>query len=118
MLPLDESERSQALSLEGSSKIQPFLQSTFNQGWPQFSPDGRWVAYMSSESGRNEVYVQPYPGPGGEMDDLEGGAVPLWARSGREIFFRNGDNKMMSVAVETQPSFKASTPRMLFQGGN
>jgi serine/threonine protein kinase len=104
-----------ALSLDGSSKIRPFLLSTFNQTNAQFSPDGHWVAYMSNESGRDEIYVQPFPGPGGKwMISTEGGSYPLWARSSREILFRNND-KMMSVSVETQPTFRAGTPRILFQ---
>jgi hypothetical protein len=107
-----------ALSLDGSRKIQPFLQSTFNQSQPQFSPDGHWVVYTSNESGREEVYVQPFPGPGGKwLISTGGGVYPLWARSGREIFFRSED-KMMGVPVEIQPTFKAGTPRVLFQGGS
>jgi Tol biopolymer transport system component len=106
-----------ALALDGSGKIEPFLQAPFNQFQAQFSPDGRWVAYTSNESGREEVYVQPFPGPGGKwMVSTEGGNYPLWARSGREIFFREED-KMMSAAVETLPTFKAWAPRMLFRGG-
>ena len=107
-----------AISLDGSAKVQPFLQSTFNQGSPRFSPDGHWVAYSCNESGRSEIYVQPYPGPGGKwMISTEGGDYPRWARSGREIFFRI-ENKIMVVPVETQPTFKAGTPRMLFQSAN
>jgi serine/threonine-protein kinase len=105
------------LSLDGSGKILPFLRSTFNQASARLSPDGHWVAYSSNESGRFEIYVQPFPGLGGKwMISTEGGSYPLWARSGREIFFRNED-KMMSAPVETQPAFKAGTPRMLFRGG-
>jgi serine/threonine protein kinase/Tol biopolymer transport system component len=104
-----------ALSLDGSGKIQPFLQATFNQSQAQFSPDGHWVVYVSNESGRDEIYVQSFPGPGGKwMISAEGGSNALWARNGREIFFRNGD-KMLSVPVETQPTFKAGTTRVLFQ---
>jgi serine/threonine protein kinase len=104
-----------ALSLDGSGKIQPFLQATFNQSNAQFSPDGRWIVYMSNESGRDEVYVQPFPGPGGKwMISTGGGYYPLWARNGREIFFRSED-KVMSVPVEMQPIFKAGTPRELFR---
>jgi serine/threonine-protein kinase len=107
-----------ALSLDGSGKIQPFLQSTFNQSHPRFSPDGHWVVYTSNESGRDEVYLQPFPGPGGKwMISTEGGNYPLWARTGREIFYRSED-KMMSVPVEIQPTFQAGTPRMLFAGGS
>lgn len=104
-----------ALSLDGSCKIQPFLQSTFNQSQAQFSPDSHWVVYTSNESGRDEVYVQPFRGPGGKwMISNDGGSFPLWPGNGREVFFRNGD-KMMSASVETQPSFKAGTPRILFR---
>src|SRR5215472_4085060 len=105
------------LSLDGSGKIQPFLQSKFNQGSARFSPDGRWVVYASNETGRDEVYVQPFPATGGKwMVSTDGGAYPVWAHSGREIFFRSED-RMMSVSVETQPSFKVGTPQMLFRGG-
>lgn len=106
-----------ALALDGSGKIQPVLRSTFNQSQVQFSPDGHWVVYTSNESGRDEIYVQPFPATGGKwMISNGGGVYPLWARNGREIFFRSED-KVMSVPVETQPTFKPGTPRMLFQGG-
>ena len=106
------------LALDGSRKVEPFLESTAAVTSAQFSPDGRWIAYMSSESGRDEVYVQPYPGPGGKwMISTGGGWYPKWARNGREIIFRN-DDKLMSVAVETQPTFKAGTQRLLFEDGS
>jgi Tol biopolymer transport system component len=106
-----------ALALDRSRKIQPFLQSTFNQSSARFSPDGHWVVYSSNELGRPEIYVKPFPGPGGKwMISTEGGSYPMWARNGREIFFRE-DDKVMTVPVETQPSFKAGTPRLLFRGG-
>ena len=106
-----------ALSLDGSGKVQPFLQSPSNQTQARFSPDGHWVAYTSNESGRDEIYVQPFPATGGKwMISTEGGSYPLWAHNGREIFFRNED-KMVSVPVETQPAFKAGTPQTLFRGG-
>jgi serine/threonine protein kinase len=105
----------QALSLDGSEKIQPFLQSSFNQSGSQFSPDGRWVAYTTDESGRREICVQSFPGGGGKwMISTDGGQYVRWSRDGREIFFFYGD-KLMSVPVETQPAFKAGTPRALFQ---
>jgi serine/threonine-protein kinase len=97
-------------------KVQPFLQTRFNEGSPQFSPDGRWLAYFSDESGRREIYVQPYPGPGGKWQiSTEGGTEPLWNRNGRELFYRNG-NKMMAVEVTTQPIFSPGTPKVLFEG--
>jgi eukaryotic-like serine/threonine-protein kinase len=97
-------------------KAQPFLQTTANELTPQFSPDGRWMAYVSNESGRNEIYVQPYPGPGGKWQiSTDGGMEPVWNRNGRELFYRSGD-KMMAVDVTAQPSFVAGKPKMLFEG--
>jgi len=97
-------------------KTQPFLKTKFNEAAAQFSPDGNWVAYASDESGRNEIYVQPYPGPGGKWQiSTVGGREPLWNRNGRELFYRNG-NKMMAVEIALKPSFSAGTPKMLFEG--
>jgi Tol biopolymer transport system component len=97
-------------------KAQPFLQTPFNESVPRFSPDGRWLAYISNESGRYEIYVQPYPGPGGKWQiSTEGGTEPAWNHNGRELFYRSGD-KMMAVDIVAQPSFAAGKPRMLFQG--
>ena len=97
-------------------KAQVFLKTPFNEAAPTFSPDGRWLAYQSDESGHYEVYVQPYPGPGGKWQiSTDGGTEPLWNRNGREIFYRSG-NKMMAVEITTQPGFSAGKPRMLFEG--
>jgi eukaryotic-like serine/threonine-protein kinase len=97
-------------------KAQPFLRTLFNEQSPQFSPDGRWLAYTSNESSRNEIYVQPYPGPGGKWQiSTEGGTEPVWNRNGRELFYRSGD-KMMAVEISTQLSFSAGKPRVLFEG--
>jgi Tol biopolymer transport system component len=69
-------------------KPQVFLQSQFTKASPVFSPDGKWVAYTSNETGRNEVYVVPYPGPGGKSQvSNEGGAAPRWAANGGELCF-------------------------------
>jgi hypothetical protein len=107
------------LSLAGGAptdaKGQPFLQSQFSKALPQFSPDGRWVAYQSDETGRYEVYVTPYPGPGGKAHvSNEGGTTPRWSRNGRELFYRNGD-KMMAVDIQTTPAFRAGAPKLLFE---
>ncbi len=97
-------------------KAQPFLRTPFNESDPRFSPDGRWIAYMSDESGRYEVYVQPYPGPGGKWQvSKDGGREPVWNRNGRELFYRSG-NKLMAVEITTQPNFALGNPRMLFEG--
>jgi Tol biopolymer transport system component/predicted Ser/Thr protein kinase len=97
-------------------KAQMFLRTQFNETAPRFSTDGRWLAYMSDESGRWEIYVQPYPGPGGKWQiSTEGGTEPVWNPNGRELFYRSGD-KMMAVDIATQPGFAAGKPRMLFEG--
>jgi serine/threonine-protein kinase len=97
-------------------RTQPLLRTEFNEGGPAFSPDGHWLAYISDESGRNEVYAQPYPGPGGKYQiSTEGGTEPVWNPKGKELFYRSGD-KMMAVDVATQPSFSIGKPRMLFRG--
>ena len=97
-------------------KAQPFLRTPFLESAPRFSPDGRWLAYISDESGHREIYVQPYPGPGGKWQiSTEGGTEPVWNPNGRELFYRSGD-KMMAVDIATQPGFAVGKPRMLFEG--
>ena len=82
---------------------------------PRFSPDARWLAYVSDESGGYEVYVRPYPGPGGKVQvSTGGGQHPLWSRDGKELFYRTGQ-KWMSAAVTLGPEFTAEKPRLLFE---
>jgi hypothetical protein len=96
---------------------QPFLRTPSNESSPRFSPDGRWLVYVSDESGRYEVYAQPYPGPGGKRQiSTEGGTEPLWNRNGRELFYRSG-NKMMKVQITTEPNFAFGGPQILFDAG-
>jgi len=104
------------LEIEGDRKARPFLQTPSNEGGAAFSSDGRWLAYQSDEAGRWEVYVRPFPGPGGKSQiSTEGGTEPVWSRDGRELFYRNGD-KMIVAAVETKPGFAAGKPKLLFEG--
>jgi Tol biopolymer transport system component len=104
------------LPLSGDRKPRPFLQTPFNERDAKISPDGRWLAYTSDETGRDEIYVQALEGAGGKFQvSSQGGFGALWARSGRELFYRN-DNQVMAVAVTTQPGFTASSPRLLFEG--
>ena len=103
------------LSLEGERKSQLFLRTPSNETGPMFSPDGRWLAYRSNESGRQEIYVQPFPATGAKwLISTEGGEEAVWARSG-EIFYRNG-NKMMAVNITTEPTFTPEKPQLLFEG--
>jgi serine/threonine-protein kinase len=107
------------LSAGGELRSRPILQSPWNEAGPALSPDGRWLAYVSDESGRNEVYVRPFPGASGSsvkwQVSAEGGTEPLWSHDGSEIFYRVG-NKVMAVRIRTTPSFKSNAPQLLFEG--
>ena len=103
------------LPFQGAPKPAPFVQTPFHEGSPRFSPDGHWLAFDSNETGRTEIYVQPYPGPGGKvLVSTDGGSEPIWAHSGRELFYRHGE-KMMVLDIQTQPLLKNGPPRMLFE---
>jgi serine/threonine-protein kinase len=79
-------------------KAELFLGTPFNEVYPAFSPDGRWLAYSSNESGTLEVYVRPFPGPGGRWQvSTGGGRFPLWSRDGRELLFETPDNRVMTA---------------------
>lgn len=104
------------LPLSGDHKAYPFIQTTFSAREASFSPDGKWLAYCSNESGEYRVYVVPFPGPGGKWQvSLGDGRGPLWRRDGKEIFYLSADNKLMAVNVETSAgSFAAGVARVLF----
>ncbi len=113
------------LPIEGNEKSgwkpgepKPFLNSTFNEEEPAFSPDGRWLAYDSNESGSVEVYVRPFPGPGGKWQvSTGGGRYPKWSRNGKELFYRTMDNKIMAVTYATSAdSFRADKPQLWSPG--
>jgi eukaryotic-like serine/threonine-protein kinase len=88
------------LPLEGERKPFPFLKTGFDEGYGQFSPDGKWVAFMSDESGRFEIYVAPFPGPGGKrLVSVAGGATPRWRRDGKELFYGGLDNRLMAAEI-------------------
>ena len=100
----------------GDRKATPFLQTPFNEVTARFSPDGRWIAYASNESGKEEVYVVPFPGPGGKWQvSTAGGRVPIWTRGGREIVYEAPADEIMAVEVSTDPTFRAGVPRVLFK---
>ena len=95
-------------------KPELFLRTPSNERYPAVSPDGRWIAYQSDESGRYEVYVRPFPGPGGKWQiSNAGGQLPVWSRNGRELFFQNLDNRIMVTDYEVKnESFVAGKPHL------
>jgi Tol biopolymer transport system component len=104
------------LDVAGDRKPRPFAQTRFAEGSPRFSPDGRWIAYTSNESGRNEIYVQGYTGPGAKIQvSVDGGTDAVWRPNGGELYYRDGD-KMMVVQVNTKGTFQSSRPRVLWTG--
>jgi dipeptidyl aminopeptidase/acylaminoacyl peptidase len=101
---------------EGKPEERPWLQGSFKQYSPMFSPDGRRIAYVSEESGRSEVYIRPLAGPERKVKvSNEGGGEPAWSRDGRDLFYRIGD-KLMAVRIEASPSFAVSAPRAVLSG--
>jgi Tol biopolymer transport system component len=101
-------------TLTPAGKASPFIVTPFNETYCRFSPNGRFIAYSSDESGRREVYVRPFPGPGEKITiSTNGGSFPVWSRNGRELFFRQGD-AMMVVDVDTTGAFSATRERQLF----
>jgi len=106
------------LPREGEGEPWVFLDTEFDETGAMFSPNGRLLAYMSNETGRDEVYLQPFSvtGPRGKQQvSVSGGGEPVWAPDGRDLFYRNGD-RMMAVAIETEPELSVGTPRTLFEG--
>jgi Tol biopolymer transport system component len=106
-----------AAGAAGEGKPVAFLHSEFNETDGKFAPDGRFVAYVSDESGKSEVYVSPFPDPkGGKVTISNGGGYqPRWRRDGKELLYFTGDGKLMSVDVTLSPAFKAAAPKVLFQ---
>jgi eukaryotic-like serine/threonine-protein kinase len=102
------------LLLQGDRTPQPYLQADFSQNGAQFSPDGRWVAYVSNESGRYEIYVRSFSDARAKWQVSENGGVePVWARNGTELFYRDGE-RLFAVPMETRRAFRAGKPQLLF----
>ena len=103
----------------GDRKPTPFLRTPFNERWARFSPDGTWIAYVSDESSREEVYIQPFPPSGGKWQiSTTGGTEPRWRRDGGELFYisdtRAGDGKMMAVPIKLTSKPETGAPEELF----
>jgi eukaryotic-like serine/threonine-protein kinase len=98
-------------------KPSPWLNTPFRETLGQFSPDGRWIAYQSDESGLFEIYVQPFPAAGAKWQiSTQGGSMPRWRADGKELFYIAPDAKMMAAAVTASgDTFEASPPAALFQ---
>jgi len=103
-----------------SRRVTPFLNSKADERWPEISPDGRWIAYASDESGqsgKHEVLVRPFPGPGGRWKiSKEGGSEPIWSKDGKQLFYRM-DDQIWAVNVRTEAGFYADKPRLLMKRG-
>jgi Tol biopolymer transport system component len=106
-------------------KPEAFLRTSFSESYPVFSPDGHWLAYSSNESGAYELYVRPFPGPGGKSQISTGGGYPIWSRNGRQLFFLSSDWRIMVAEYTARgDSFTAGKPQVWSQknlvwgGGN
>src|SRR5262249_45662058 len=101
-----------AVSLEGDHKATELTHTTSSESNADISPDGRWIAYESNDSGQSEVYVQPCPNLAGGrwMVSNGGGTRPLWARTGRELFYVSANLRLMSVPLQPGDRFNPGTP--------
>jgi Tol biopolymer transport system component len=107
------------LALDGTRRVTPLLQTKFDELNGIVSPDGRWLAYESNSSGSFEIYVQPFPNVGGGQRQVStaGGRQPLWARSGKELFYVGGNGALLRVPVEASgATWNAGTPTKLLEG--
>lgn len=104
------------LPLSGDRKSFPYVSSEFREGRPTLSPDGRWLAYNSNETGRVEVYVSSFPQQGQKWRiSTGGGAAPVWSRDGHELYYYSGDHKIMAVDIKSGPPFQYDVPKPLFE---
>jgi serine/threonine-protein kinase len=103
------------LSLTGTPRVEPLLQTSFDERNAAISPDGRWMAYESTESGQSRIYVRPFPNVAGARYEISsaGGRTPAWAPDGHDLFFVNRTS-MMTVAVQLTSTFSAGNPAKLF----
>ncbi|MEP6994633.1 MAG: hypothetical protein ABI968_08945, partial [Acidobacteriota bacterium] len=104
------------LPLSGERKAAPLLATPFKESEASFSPNGGWFSYVSDESGKDEVYVQPFPPTGAKWQlSANGGSNPRWRGDGKELFYVAPDFMRKAVTIRTEPSFEADVPKDLFQ---
>lgn len=115
--PSDSARDIWYLSVEEGGKPTPYIQTRFEEDSARFSPDDAWVAYVSDQSGRNEVYVAPFPDPSGRWQvSTNGGTLPRWRGDGREIYYLSPEGEMMAAQVDALPGgFRVGQPRALFR---
>lgn len=104
------------MPMDGNGQARALVQTKFDESSPRFSPDGRWLAYVSNETGAAEVHAQPFPGPGRIVRiSTKGGTFPIWSRDGRELYYREGTGliavKVSTAAVDLAPQ----RPELLFR---
>jgi serine/threonine-protein kinase len=105
-----------AVNLRGERQASPVLVTPFNDAYPALSPDGRWLAYSSDESGRSEVYVRPFPGGGAKvLVSANGGSEPVWSRNGRELYYRDGEPRLIAATVGPGTEFRVTGREPLFE---
>jgi Tol biopolymer transport system component len=105
-----------AMDFDSTQAARTIVPAAFGESNPALSPDGRWLAYQSDQTGQMEVYVQSYPQPGARVPiSLQGGSEPAWAHNGRDLFYRSGDS-LMVASVKLLPTFTVTERRRLFTG--
>jgi hypothetical protein len=104
--------------LDGQSEVQPMIATPAEETTPAVSPNGRWLAYDSDESGQFQIYVRPFPDVGGSRTQVSngGGRDPVWSRDGRELFYWMDPGTIMGVTLDTDGTFSASRPRVIVKG--
>jgi serine/threonine-protein kinase len=107
------------LTLDGQRRMEVLIATPANELHAEVSPNGKWIAYDSNESGQFEVYVRPYPNAGDARwrISLQGGRQPLWSRNGQELFYRDFSGAVMSMAVTETPTFIQGETTKILEGG-